>query len=918
MADNGQSRDDLLIVDVELRADEAASANGIKEQLPRIAALINKDNSIKLAVSLDEAAAQADVKRMTSKLSNAVKNRGVELSVELDRASVGVLQSELQKIGVSSGMTRSLTAEMDKMGLVIDRVTHSWHETANAEGRVLNLVIQGTDQQQRQVSVAKQFMVTVGDTGEIYSELRNTVTRATSDLERQRVAQEKINESARKANDDRLAFLAKQRSVLEGVQASYAQEDGTTAKPVVDTAHIAELGTRYDEIAQKIAALENAQGALTRAQKADVEAQIRELSRLAQSYKNTEYVATQLRTKTVTEVNAEQGKKLTEYESELRNAGNLTAEFQQKISDLRVQLNAAFDRNSLTAFLGGFDALRGEVDAFQAKIRGVDEVYTKLIQVSKRLAVEQGKLTQVNPVTQPEAYAAQEKVVEALREQRTELQDQIVAAGELAEHSKKRLEYAQEQELLNRKAGVAEAEIADKARQADEGYQSVGVTVEGLRVKMERLSEPSQTLLANMAALNDVMRQYAEADDDKTKIALWERMQELIASCRREITGLAAVENGSVRQFKLSQSLEKAQADLETIRRTWSAFQKDPGLRTQFQLLEEGLHRCNTEADFKKWSAELNTFKSQVKAAGLNTLSFADSVKDAFGKVFQWFSATSMLFKTFEYIKRGINTVIDLDTAMVDLRKTTDATEAEYRQFYDTANETAKRLNMTTEAVISQTASWSRLGYSMDAAAKLAENSAIFAAVSPEMTVDEATDGLVSILKAFDIEAENSLDGIISKVNEVGNRFAVTNKDIVDALTRSSSAMAAANNTFEETIALATAGIEITRDSEGMGQGLKTLSMRIRAIDEETEEYSEDIAILRGQIADLTKVASNNYTGVSLFEPGDPETYRSTYDILQDISKIWGELTDKNRAQLLEALFGKRQANVCLYAQKCA
>ena len=496
--------------------------------------------------------------------------------------------------------------------------------------------------------------------------------------------------------------------------------------------------------------------------------------------------------------------------------------------------------------------------------------------------------------------------------------DRIVAAGELAEHSKKRLEYAQEQELLNRKAGVAEAEIADKARQADEGYQSVGVTVEGLRMKMERLSEPSQTLLANMATLNDVMRQYAEADDDKTKIALWERMQELIASCRREITGLAAAENGSVRQFKLSQSLEKAQADLETIRRTWSAFQWDQGLRTQFQLLEEGLHRCNTEADFKKWSAELNTFKSQVKAAGLNTLSFADAVKDAFGKVAQWFSATSMIFKTFNLIKRGVRTVIELDTAMVDLRKTTDATEAEYRQFYDTANETAKRLNMTTEAVISQTASWSRLGYSMDAAAKLAENSAIFAAVSPEMTVDEATDGLVSILKAFDIEAENSLDGIISKVNEVGNRFAVTNKDIVDALTRSSSAMAAANNTFEETIALATAGIEITRDSEGMGQGLKTLSMRIRAIDEETEEYSEDIAILRGQIADLTKVASNNYTGVSLFEPGAPETYRSTYDILQDISKIWGELTDKNRAQLLEALFGKRQANVCLYAQKCA
>lgn len=86
--------------------------------------------------------------------------------------------------------------------------------------------------------------------------------------------------------------------------------------------------------------------------------------------------------------------------------------------------------------------------------------------------------------------------------------------------------------------------------------------------------------------------------------------------------------------------------------------------------------------------------------------------------------------------------------------------------------------------------------------------------------------------------------------------------------------------------------------------------MRIRGYDEETEEYSEDVATLTGTIADLTKVASNNYRGVSLFEPGDPDTYRSTYDILSDIADIWDELTDKNQATLLEVLFGKRQSQI--------
>lgn len=92
--------------------------------------------------------------------------------------------------------------------------------------------------------------------------------------------------------------------------------------------------------------------------------------------------------------------------------------------------------------------------------------------------------------------------------------------------------------------------------------------------------------------------------------------------------------------------------------------------------------------------------------------------------------------------------------------------------------------------------------------------------------------------------------------------------------------------------------------------GLKTLSMRIRGYDEQTEEFSEDLATLSGEIADLTKVASNGNRGISLFEVGNPNQYRSTYDILKDIANIWDELTDKKQANLLEALFGKRQAQI--------
>lgn len=54
------------------------------------------------------------------------------------------------------------------------------------------------------------------------------------------------------------------------------------------------------------------------------------------------------------------------------------------------------------------------------------------------------------------------------------------------------------------------------------------------------------------------------------------------------------------------------------------------------------------------------------------------------------------------------------------------------------------------------------------------------------------------------------------------NTQAVSNEDIVEFLTRSSSAMAEANNTLEETIAIGTAATEITRDAASVGTALKT------------------------------------------------------------------------------------------------
>lgn len=85
--------------------------------------------------------------------------------------------------------------------------------------------------------------------------------------------------------------------------------------------------------------------------------------------------------------------------------------------------------------------------------------------------------------------------------------------------------------------------------------------------------------------------------------------------------------------------------------------------------------------------------------------------------------------------------------------------------------------------------------------------------------------------------------------------------------------------------------------------------MRIRGYDEETESYTNDVEVLNGKIADLTKTASNP-GGISLFTDETKTEYKSTYQLLEEISEIYDELTDKQQAQLLEALAGKRQGQI--------
>lgn len=307
-----------------------------------------------------------------------------------------------------------------------------------------------------------------------------------------------------------------------------------------------------------------------------------------------------------------------------------------------------------------------------------------------------------------------------------------------------------------------------------------------------------------------------------------------------------------------------------------------------------------------------NGFRAQagvVQEQGNLWSNALSGISKKFRSLAEYAISTVGVYQVWNVFKDGLGIVKNMDDAMTDLKKVTDETASTYDKFPKVASGVAKEIGSTATDIVNSTATWSRLGYNLKDATELAKNSAVYQNVG-DIDIDTATNDLVSIMKAFDINPDNSLK-VIDILNEVGNSFAVSSAGIGEFLQRSSSSMAAANNTLEETVAMGTAMNEVLQDTSTTGNTLKILGLRIRgasteveAMGESTDGMAESTSKLRDKIKALT-----NVDGTGGFDiMADADNFKSTYSIMQGISKIWDRMTDINRAGLLEMIAGKNRS----------
>ena len=457
---------------------------------------------------------------------------------------------------------------------------------------------------------------------------------------------------------------------------------------------------------------------------------------------------------------------------------------------------------------------------------------------------------------------------------------------------------------LSPQIGKSYETVTEQAKQLTSSYNKLATqfntvkeAIRGSDGDFHKLSEEQKTLLRNLQPV----------------ITEFNKFNSAIKSLLSSVSNL----------FPKNQETDKPLNDLRELQQTIMRFGSSNNrlfnntfFRGQFLSLSDDISRALSEvASGQKISTQQvedftnrwRHLRNEITRTGSTGLTIGSKLASQFSKLGVYFSAATVFMRIRSSLRNMYENVKEVDNAMTSLKRVTKETHSTYQGFLDDSIVRAKKLGATLSDTISATADFTRLGYSIKEATALSTSALTYQQVGDEVEdINTATSSIVSTMKAFGIQAQDSMM-IVDRFNEVANNFSITAGGIGEALQNSASSLSAANNTLEESLGLIIAGNDVVQNPNEVGTALKTLTMRLRnakadlsELGEDTDGMADSVSKLRGQIKALS--------GVDIMSSKDE--FKSTYQILQELSKVWGTLTDVNQASLTELIAGKRQGNL--------
>ena len=449
----------------------------------------------------------------------------------------------------------------------------------------------------------------------------------------------------------------------------------------------------------------------------------------------------------------------------------------------------------------------------------------------------------------------------------------------------------------------------------------------------------SGTVVGNLEKeYNDALKAYQTIESKVSKIAGNSRL----FGSPEKYTAFQGAYNDILKSFKLDSSIENVTQLTNKLNDLYATYNKIGNMKTAQKTLRDiNKFMSDNTAMSAELTHQFEALRDRLQgmiASGQHTPEMLNDVVNRFielqnvaqstgnvGKKFfttfkqHLVSTNAQLVATYlgirniiRYIRSAVKSVTELDKALTQLKIVSNEGNSSLANISQTAYEMGQNLGLSTVEVVNSITEWRRLGKTIQESEILAEQAAKLS-TGGMMDISSATTALVSSMQAFEMKADE-VNKVVDQYIYLGNNYSITSEALATSLTKSMAALKVAGNSLEEIEALEVAGNAMVQDADVVSNSLKVLSLRLRGtagsaledLGEDTEGLIEDFSKLNGKIQALTKTASNP-EGVSIIDK-QTKGYKSTYQILLEISKVWKSMGNMQQAELLEIIAGKTRA----------
>lgn len=628
-------------------------------------------------------------------------NRAIN-GIDLHNGGIGHVNGMLQQLGFDRNSLRTITENLGNMKLQIDSIRTTMLSSGN-----IRLTVTGQDELLRSVQIVRDFDK---ETGNIINTSKSFIQNFA-----QQEAQIQRNTSAVMKYGDKLA----------AIQTRFTGDESKSR--LFNEVHINEFNAALQNVYNTITLLETATAEETTVLKANIDSQINAVTLLAQSFHNVEMAErsdeTQLQKNTaavtgyLSKLESIQAKYNSDSNKPIINPSNLSQvnvaldkvlnqiillENASSSEAVTIKANIDSEINSLNLLVQSLQRVESEeksneqqlikneaeiakykstieklsYDAFNANAtkpiknsENINQLQSAFIQAS--LSVEQ--LRQADSTTFTEMKSNVDSTINGLKLLIISLQNAEYAASQLRA---KPVNVVRDEQL-----GLLKAFVAD--------IQKAGISLE-------------QFTRVDIAGLETMLRGVTNADGLKQYLNTLSIAKAEFKGLKQEAAQFASAADVNILKGKMETWLNKntkAAGTYGNIIRN---------LITELDALAAQGKVAKTEV--KRISDAFKEVDASASAAGMKGRSFFQSILGAAKSLTRYFGVSTFIYRTFAAVKEGISNIVNLDTALVDLRKTTDGTVEQLNSFYYSANETAKSLGVTTKEVIQASAEWSRLG----------------------------------------------------------------------------------------------------------------------------------------------------------------------------------------------------------------